>query len=83
MYKSDNEIPDIVQRAYDAQVTNIGQLSKEEIYQLEKFVKSGYLMKYKTYNFPIPKTTYGMNWNDFVALFINEPDYILGEEIDV
>ena len=83
MRQFDDTIPEIVQTAYDRTITDIGQLSKEETYQLNKFVRNGYLMKYKTYNFPIPKTTYGMNWIDFVVLFLSEPNYILGEELDV
>ena len=83
MRQTNDSIPEIVQIAYDCTITDIGQLTDKQRYQLNKFVKSGYLMKYKTYQFPIPNTTYGMNWIDFVAMFISEPDYIMGEELDV
>jgi len=78
-----NNIPEIVQRAYNQGITDIGQLSKEEKYQLNKYVKSGYLMKYKSNEYPVLKWHYGMNWADFVALFLSDPDYIIGEEYDV
>jgi hypothetical protein len=41
-------IPEIVQRAYNEGITDIGQLSKSDKYQLNKYVKSGYLTKIKT-----------------------------------
>ena len=83
MRKSDDVVPQIVQLAYDQGITDIGQLTKEESYQLKKFVKSGYLMKYQVHDFPILKWHYGMNWIDFVKFFLSEPDYVTGEELDV
>lgn len=66
-------IPEIVQRAYNEGITNIGQLSKSERYQLEKYVKSGYLAKVKDYNsFPITKDRYVMNLKDWFDMVRNE-----------
>jgi hypothetical protein len=62
-------IPEIVQRAYTEGVINIGQLSRSELYQLKKYVKSGYLTKITDYNsFPMSKDKYVMNWNDFINM---------------
>jgi lysophospholipid acyltransferase (LPLAT)-like uncharacterized protein len=70
-------IPEIVQRAYNEGIISIGQLSKSELYQLNKYVKSGYLMKVIDCNtFPIPKDRYTMNWNDLIDKFRNDPGYI-------
>jgi hypothetical protein len=60
-------IPEIVQRAYNEGITNIGQLSKSELYQLNKYVKSGYLAKVKDFSFPIAKKRYVMNFADFIT----------------
>jgi hypothetical protein len=69
-------IPEIVQRAYNEGITNIGQLSKSELYQLNKYVKSGYLMKVIDNTFPVSKNRYTMNWNDLIDKFRNDPKYI-------
>jgi hypothetical protein len=67
------ELPEIVQRAYIKSVIDIGQFTKKEIYQLNKAVKSGILSKDKDYNrFPIPKTRYSMNWNDFREMMMEQ-----------
>jgi hypothetical protein len=46
----------VVNYAIDCPVTNIGQLSKEEIRELNKAVKKGILWKGKNYEYPTPKT---------------------------
>lgn len=68
--------PEIVERAYREGVTNIGQLSRKEVSQLNNAVKSGYLMKTLDYWWPIPKTRYTMNWDGMVENFRNSPDYV-------
>ena len=83
MRKSDDMVPQIVQLAYDQGITNIGQLSREDKEQLDKFVESGYLDKYQVHDYPVLKWHYGMNWLDFASLFVSEPDYITNEESDV
>lgn len=60
-------IPEIVRRAMVHTVTDIGQLSKAEIYQLNKYVKKGWLSRGKGGPFPILKTVYAHPGFDFVA----------------
>ena len=45
----------IIHQAVASPVTDIGQLSKQGIRQLNKAVKTGLLTKGKNYNYPIPK----------------------------
>ena len=42
-----NQYPEIVNKAYFDGIIDIGQLSRKEITELNKAVKSGYLMKFK------------------------------------
>lgn len=61
------ELPEIVRRAMVETVTDIGQLSKTEIYQLNKYVKRGWLSRGKGGPFPILKTVYAHRDFDFDA----------------
>lgn len=55
--------PEIVTRALTQSVLNIGQLSREELRDLNYAVRKGTLMKIQDYNaFPIPKWRYTRNW---------------------
>lgn len=62
-----SELPEIVRRAMAETVTDIGQLSKAEIYQLNKYVKKGWLSKGKAGPFPRLKTVYACPGFDFEA----------------
>lgn len=62
-----NELPEVVKRALVYTVTDIGQLSKAEIYQLNKYVKKGWLSKGKAGPFPMLKTVYACPGFDFEA----------------
>ena len=62
-----NELPEIVKRALVETVTDIGQLSKPELYQLNKYVKRGWLSKGKGGPFPILKTIYAHPGYNFAA----------------
>ena len=62
-----NEIPDIVRRALTETVVDIGQLSKSEIYYLNKYVKRNWLSKGKGGPFPNLKTVYAHRDFDFDA----------------
>lgn len=59
------ELPVIVSRAVLNPVTNIGQLSKVQIRELNKYVKKGLLDKGKGGPFPIEKTVYAIHGFDF------------------
>lgn len=59
------ELPEIVKRAMVHTVTDIGQLSKPELYQLNKYVKKGWLSKGKGGPFPMIKTVYAHRGYDF------------------
>lgn len=61
------ELPAIVKRALMETVTDIGQLSKSELYQLNKHVKRGWLSKGKGGPFPLLKTVYAHPGFDFEA----------------
>ena len=61
------ELPQIVKRALVETVCNIGQLSKPEICQLNKYVKRGWLSKGKGGPFPMLKTMYAHPGFDFAA----------------
>jgi hypothetical protein len=61
------QLPAIVKRALVETVTDIGQLSKTEIDQLNKYVKRGWLSKGRGGAFPILKTVYAFSGYDFAA----------------
>ena len=61
------ELPPIVKRALVETVTDIGQLSKSDLYQLNKYVKCGWLSRRKGGPFPMLKTVYACPGFDFVA----------------
>jgi hypothetical protein len=60
-----SDIPKIVKRAIVDTVTDIGQLSKDEIKKLNKYVKLGYLSKGKGGWFPAIKTVWACPNFDF------------------
>lgn len=60
-------LPEIVQRALVETVVDIGQLSKSEIYQLNKYVRRGWLSKGKAGPYPALKTVYAVPGFDFAA----------------
>jgi len=60
-----SDIPEIVQRAMVGSVTDIGQLTTEDIKILNKYVKLGYLSKGKGGCFPIIKTIWACPTFDF------------------
>src|SRR6478735_11507057 len=61
------ELPAIVKRALVETVTDIGQLSKSDLYQLNKYVKRGWLSRGKGGPYPILKTVYACPGFDFAA----------------
>lgn len=62
-----NSLPEIVRRALVETVCDIGQLSRSEIYQLNKYVRKGWLSRGKGGPFPILKTVYACPGFDFNA----------------
>lgn len=62
-----NELPEIIKRALTETVVNIGQLSKSELNQLNKYVKRGWLSKGQGGPFPKLKTVYAVPTYDFAA----------------
>jgi hypothetical protein len=62
-----SELPEIVRRALVETVTDVGQLSKSDLYQLNKYVKRGWLSRGKGGPFPILKTVYAHPGFDFTA----------------
>jgi hypothetical protein len=58
-------IPAIVTRAMVNTITNIGQLTDDDVKTLDKYVKLGYLSKGKGGCFPIIKTVWGCPGFDF------------------
>ena len=60
-------LPEIVKRALVETVTDIGQLTKSDLYQLNKAVKRGWLSKGKGGPFPKLKTVYAYPEFDFEA----------------
>lgn len=60
-------LPEIVKRAMVETVTDIGQLSKADIYQLNKYVRKGWLSRGKGGPFPMLKTVYACPGFDFKA----------------
>jgi len=61
------ELPEIVKRALVETVTDIGQLSKSDLYQLNKYVRKGWLSRGKGGPFPVLKTVYACPGFDFAA----------------
>jgi len=59
------DIPAIVTRAMVNTITDIGQLTSEDVKTLDKYVKLGYLSKGKGGRFPIVKTVWGCPGFDF------------------
>lgn len=65
--KMTTELPEIVKRAMVETVVDTGQLSKSEVYQLNKYVKRGWLSKGKGGPYPKLKTVYAVPTYDFEA----------------
>jgi ribosomal protein S13 len=59
------DIPDIVKRAALNPLHNIGQLSEQDVRQLDAFVKKGLLAKAKAGHYPAPKTVWAISGFDF------------------
>ena len=59
------EIPELVKLAMLDTITNIGQLSTEDIKVLDKYVRMGYLSKGEGGCFPVIKTVWGCPGFDF------------------
>jgi hypothetical protein len=60
-------LPDIVKRALVETVVDIGQLSRSDLYQLNKYVKRGWLSKGRGGPFPNLKTVYAHPGFDFTG----------------
>lgn len=60
-------LPEIVRRAMAETVCDVGQLSKSESYQLNKYVRKGWLSKGKAGPFPKLKTVYAVPGFDFAT----------------
>jgi hypothetical protein len=60
-----SKFPEIIQRAINKTITDIGQLTDEEKKVLENYVKSGVLDKAKGGGFPKLKTVYAIKGFDF------------------
>ncbi len=60
-------IPEIVKRALLHTVTDIGQLTAEEVRTLNSHVKKGYLSKGKGGGFPAIKTVWAVPGYDFAG----------------
>lgn len=61
------EMPEIVKRTLVETVTDIGQLSPSGRYQLNKYVKRGWLSRGKGGPYPLLKTVYARPSFDFAA----------------
>lgn len=61
------ELPEIVKRALVETVTDIGQLSKSDKYQLNKYVKRGWLSRGQGGPFPKLKAVYAHPGFDFAV----------------
>lgn len=72
-----SELPPIVKRALVETVVDIGQLSKAEIYQLNKYVKKGWLSKGKGGPYPRLKTVYACPGFDFAGHRKRWVDYVM------
>jgi len=73
--KKMKKIPDIVKRAMTEGIADIGQLSHQDKYQLNKFVKMGILDKGKGGPFPRLKTVFAIKGHDFIEerkMYIDE-----------
>lgn len=60
-------LPEIVKRAMRETVTDIGQLSKDDIKTLNEYVKKGYLSKGRGGDFPALKTVWAFPDYDFIG----------------
>ena len=60
-----DDAPEIVKRAYNREVTNIGQLSKQELKDLRKWTTKGYLWKCWNGAFPVPKHCWVRNYDNY------------------
>jgi hypothetical protein len=60
-----DDAPEIVKRAYNREVTNIGQLSKQELKDLRKWTAKGYLERVWNGAFPIPKHCWIRNYENY------------------
>ena len=67
MTTTTTELPEIVRRAMIETVTDIGQLTRSDLYMLNKYVKKGWLSKGKAGPFPRLKTVYAHPSFDFTA----------------
>jgi hypothetical protein len=65
--KSTSDLPEIVRRALVETVTDIGQLSKSDLYQLNKYVRRGWLSRGRGGPYPVLKTVYAHPGYDFAA----------------
>lgn len=64
---TDSKLPEIVKCALVETITDIGQLSQSDLYQLNKYVKRGWLSRGKGGPFPLLKTVYACPGFDFTA----------------
>jgi hypothetical protein len=64
---TNNSLPEIVKRAMVHTITDIGQLSKDDLHTLNAYVKKGWLSKGKGGAYPMPKTVYACPTFDFAA----------------
>jgi hypothetical protein len=67
----------IIKRALVETVTDIGQLSKEELRDLNNAVKRGWLSKGKAGPFPMLKTVYAVPGFDFAQSRKDAVDYMM------
>jgi len=65
--KTLNTIPEVVKVAMVSTVTDLGQLSKQQLRDLNKFVAAGVLIKGKGGPFPKEKTVYALVGHDIKA----------------
>jgi hypothetical protein len=64
-----SENVDVVKVAWEESILNMGQLTTKQKYQLEKAVKSGYLVKMADYTYPIFKWRYTCNLEELVRRY--------------
>lgn len=62
---NDKALPEIITRALTQTVTDIGQLTKKEIQDLEKYVRKGILEKGKGGPYPKLKNVYALKGFNF------------------
>jgi len=60
-----NSQPEIVLRAFNEGITDIGQLTPSELRSLKKAVKEGYLSVIPNYRYPVVKNRYAMNLKNY------------------